>query len=360
MGFFASGIMIRSALVDWATYPVITSLDSISTPINEIQFPTITVCKDETKEQPDNWAYMEKALNLLSFNCDYDNDKNNCHYSQKLKKDFRFLSENLVTVYEKWILKNLQDKAGLQALFHDTSYQYPKYEPNFNEVRQKAKNGELSYNSIKQLAINSIGKDFTTAKNHLWNLVFNNNHEGGIVESVSCGSSKNCQRVEAMVRVILEMSENIRFMPFGFFMRNFIELGDYWSFTQIKTLMNTNDEDVFDLWSDEPASICDPLTQEESIAHEYFVNLSTIAGFGSMEKTNLYELPGKLATSEPDQGNYDQLTIQVKMPQSMYYSRCKKDSNIVFGNTTTCHVKWQMFLDGLTKSNSSFFKPNYD
>ena len=57
--------MIQSALKDWAEEPVITSLDSISYPINSIQFPTITVCKDEYKEQPDNWAYLEKLLNLL-------------------------------------------------------------------------------------------------------------------------------------------------------------------------------------------------------------------------------------------------------------------------------------------------------
>ena len=41
-------------------------MDSIAAPIEDIQFPTVTVCQDEFKE-PDNWAAIEAILNNVAF-----------------------------------------------------------------------------------------------------------------------------------------------------------------------------------------------------------------------------------------------------------------------------------------------------
>ena len=52
-GFVTAGLMVNTALTDWHDSPVITSVDSIAAPIDLIQFPTITVCHEESR-QPDN------------------------------------------------------------------------------------------------------------------------------------------------------------------------------------------------------------------------------------------------------------------------------------------------------------------
>lgn len=62
LGFVACGYMIQRALQDWANNPVLTTLDTIVAPIEDIQFPTVTVCPDETTD-PDNWALIETILN---------------------------------------------------------------------------------------------------------------------------------------------------------------------------------------------------------------------------------------------------------------------------------------------------------
>ena len=49
VGFVTSGILIKDAFLDWAQNPVVTTLDSIASPVNLIQFPTITACDDEYK-----------------------------------------------------------------------------------------------------------------------------------------------------------------------------------------------------------------------------------------------------------------------------------------------------------------------
>ena len=59
------------AFSDWQKDPVITSLDSIAAPIENIQFPTITVCNDKWNEVHDNWNFLESLLDFLDFQYSY-------------------------------------------------------------------------------------------------------------------------------------------------------------------------------------------------------------------------------------------------------------------------------------------------
>ena len=68
-GFYMSAQVIESAFTEWYNDPVITSLDSIAEPIDSIQFPTVTVCRDQANVPPDNWAFLENLLNFLAFKC---------------------------------------------------------------------------------------------------------------------------------------------------------------------------------------------------------------------------------------------------------------------------------------------------
>ena len=48
-GFVTCGYYINQSVTDWLENPVQTTLDSIAAPIEDIQFPTVTVCQDESQ-----------------------------------------------------------------------------------------------------------------------------------------------------------------------------------------------------------------------------------------------------------------------------------------------------------------------
>ena len=90
--------MINQAFTQWSEHPVITTLETISAPIDEIQFPTVTVCD---QKPADNWGPIEKMFNSLAFQCSSP-ISNNCKESTKeIRKDFEFLIASLVEAYLK-------------------------------------------------------------------------------------------------------------------------------------------------------------------------------------------------------------------------------------------------------------------
>ena len=62
--FIFAGKMISYTFNDWEEHQTITTLDSIAVPIEEVQFPTVTVCPNP-ESPPDNWSYLEKILNIF-------------------------------------------------------------------------------------------------------------------------------------------------------------------------------------------------------------------------------------------------------------------------------------------------------
>ena len=65
-GFTAAGFLIIESITDWENHQTITTLKSIATPIQEVQFPTVTVCPHEDTP-PDNWSFLEKLFNAFAF-----------------------------------------------------------------------------------------------------------------------------------------------------------------------------------------------------------------------------------------------------------------------------------------------------
>ena len=125
-GFYLSGTVIKSAITEWYNDPVITSLDSIAAPIDSIQFPTITVCRDETIEPPDNWTIPEILLNLLDFGCRIEYWQIQigmyCNVTEPLRKDYQFLLKSVVNVYTHWLFEkgNMNDS---KKLFNQNRYE---------------------------------------------------------------------------------------------------------------------------------------------------------------------------------------------------------------------------------------------
>ena len=107
-GLTICGCIIHSAILDWNENPTITSLDSIAAPINDIQFPTITVCNDKLHEIQDNWSFLETILNFF----DYD---------LNMEKDFQFLFRSIKDVDKTFEMNSTYKFGSLLRNFVDLS-----------------------------------------------------------------------------------------------------------------------------------------------------------------------------------------------------------------------------------------------
>ena len=101
-------------------------MDSIAAPIDDIQFPTVTVCQDE-KRQPDRWAFLETILNIVQFQYDCIifesftdgflwNDRclwgveDGIEKDQNVRQDFRFLIKKITDNMKGWTMFNSKTK----------------------------------------------------------------------------------------------------------------------------------------------------------------------------------------------------------------------------------------------------------
>ena len=95
-------------MLDKNENPTITSLDSIAAPINDIQFPTITVCNDKLHEIQDNWSFLESILNFLEFDLN-------------VEKDFQFLFTSIKDVDQTFEMNSTYKLGSLLRNFVELS-----------------------------------------------------------------------------------------------------------------------------------------------------------------------------------------------------------------------------------------------
>ena len=62
----SAAIWIKDIMKIWNENPTSILIDSQLTPIEEIQFPTITIC---STFEPDKWAFVRNIVNLIDFKC---------------------------------------------------------------------------------------------------------------------------------------------------------------------------------------------------------------------------------------------------------------------------------------------------
>ena len=70
IGFLISGIIIKTSFSDWERTPLQTTIDTVSRPIEQLDFPAITVCNPSELQMPrrNRWMFLEKLLNLIDVN----------------------------------------------------------------------------------------------------------------------------------------------------------------------------------------------------------------------------------------------------------------------------------------------------
>ena len=314
--------MINQAFTQWSLDPVITTLETINAPIEDIQFPTVTVCD---QKPADNWGPIEKVFNPLAFECRFDWSNplsNDCQELTKaIRKDFKFLIASIIETFIGY-LNEIDYKTLTEApMFKGqiTNYNQSGVMDIVAEILRQGKDEVLIELAIQKFATDMpivkgidyiFGKDYTTDA------------------FINC-TSKICKdNQENAVRFLITLEWTKKGIPFGSFITQFIRLNNYKSFGSCRhdLCLQYNDTN-FD---------CTKLDENENILHEYFALLSKHFGFNDSEILSLYELPGMLAdnldyrdASSVD-GKIESDFLLGDIPQAYMYSDCKEREHINF------------------------------
>ena len=312
-----AGVMINQAFMQWSDNPVITTLETISAPIDEIQFPTVTVCD---QKPADNWGSIEKVLNSLAFQC--SNQTPNCKESTKeIRKDFEFLIASFLKECMK-LLKGIKYNILKEALMFKADISYYNRSGVIDivaEVLRQGKDEELLDLAIQKFSVGYVPVPLEKEIDTLFGAKYTPD------TFLNCTSTVCRNYQENAVRFLLMLKNTRREgIPFGSFITKFIYLKNFKSFGSCRP----------DLCDATYQSInCRNIDENERKLHEYFVILSKSFGFNESELLSLYELPGMLA----DDLNYAELSVDIDgnqledadnllgdMPQAYLYSTCKE------------------------------------
>ena len=61
--------LVINAFNDWDEKPVLTKIDSITYPLVNERFPSVTVCTNQIKRNINEWRYVEVASQMIEEEC---------------------------------------------------------------------------------------------------------------------------------------------------------------------------------------------------------------------------------------------------------------------------------------------------
>ncbi len=314
--------MITNAVEDWQENPIITTLDSIAAPISDVQFPTVTVCREQFSP-PDNWAYVEKVLNAFAFECykdahDYNNEQKfpTCNDSQSLRDDFKQITRELVVYFKRMVLKNNNNAPGvIKAAVNDHTATTVKL------IQQK----EIHFSKLMSAFI----EDFVVYS-RLKQLLANLNPAYADPKSGTDGASKEFKKIvmaHIMTGALMTMTNNR--MPFGSYLVNFLNLTGTATVDSNK-IYESGQKD------------CDQYLNEHDIKfHDLLSELGHYIGFNASLNVSLFDVPSMvslLPESDIDKPNYVQMFL---------YTQCKnfKKMGAYFGYDK-CGDLWEGYFNG--------------
>ena len=148
-------------MIEWYDDPVITSLDSIATPVEFVQFPTITVCNDKFNEVHDNWAAIENLFNFVDYSCYTVADSikygRYCNVTEQLRNDFKFFFESIVDVHMKSLLSNDNLNQSLE-LFSNGKPRSEGFSKLLKIATDVVSSGNMSMNELETLPVKYFNK----------------------------------------------------------------------------------------------------------------------------------------------------------------------------------------------------------
>jgi hypothetical protein len=317
-GFSMAGFLIIESLNDWDSNQTITTLDSIATPIQEVQFPTVTVCPHE-ESPPDNWSYLEKFLNALAFTGDGA-------ITGDLRSDIEGILIKLVLKMEEMFRKFPNSNVWI-ANANQNTYAYG------NVLTQAAKlmcNGEINPNSLRKKIAEGFmkGKSFNefidTLDGDYDYIDYYYGDNPYPCDDNCCVDYK--QNPEKIFFIAIMNAGHFLFyqqsIGFGTFLANFANLtnamignGDFkWSVfdLEMKFELETFSGDK---------TVCDKLSDMDEFLNGYFQNLSTAIGFTEDHSFSLFDIPS-MFRAELELENLN--TKKMLAKEVFLYSQCQK------------------------------------
>ena len=117
------------------------ALESIATSIQDIQFPTVTVCPHENSE-PDNWAFLEKIFDSIQL------DESG---AEKVKDE---ITDKLIEKLYEMLLSKHSSSNDSQFWFEN--FDTEKFEELFSEASSSVCKKEIDSEDMKIIAVKNF------------------------------------------------------------------------------------------------------------------------------------------------------------------------------------------------------------
>ena len=327
-GFSIAGWMIFCSVIDWDANQTITTLESIATPIQKVQFPTVTVCPHE-HSSPDNWSFLEKLLNSIDLtNPNLRNDIINPLMTKLQKNLEKKYSENPANPI--WLSNN--DEIYESKVLIELSKSICQKKINYGEIRQSFVEESNFYVAISKLLGEAID-------NSGWTLYY--------CEDQCC---QNTVKLDFFIGII-----NAGYVMHSGFVGNEIALGSFLvHFANLSTnthpvgFGNLNIFNLEEKWNAERYDgCCDKFSMMDEFLQEYFKDLGEAIGFQTNNSFSLFDTPSMLTSSFNYNGDYSGDINQQQIRDAFIYSQCKAGTLESVSILHVCFEKsWNAFVKG--------------
>ena len=67
---FILGVLFSDSILAWQADPMVINLAETGLPVRNLDFPAVTVCRDEKDDVTDRWYFIEAVMNVLDMFCE--------------------------------------------------------------------------------------------------------------------------------------------------------------------------------------------------------------------------------------------------------------------------------------------------
>ena len=68
--YFILGVLFSDSILAWQADPMVINLAETGLPVRNLDFPAVTVCRDEKDDVTDRWYFIEAVMNVLDMFCE--------------------------------------------------------------------------------------------------------------------------------------------------------------------------------------------------------------------------------------------------------------------------------------------------
>ena len=270
--------IIYDSFDDWDDNPLITNVEDFEAPLNNIEFPAITVIH-EPDYQTDNWALPELILNFFEFTCSKSSE--DCQKTENLRQDFKPFLDHVYNQMSSLILQSNIDDQLLNELISLNETE------SLEKVLQAILANKISLSDLEKILKNSIGKysEARGSQSFIEQFVPETN--------TSLGCEDNCTQLVNDIKIFLLKVVALDVRPdfgFGTFLRIFASgLGNTFKLDRDTSLTNRKQ--------------CHKIGNLEMHFHELMMTIGQKMG---LKSASLYDIPSfyKIQPNDNNQETY--------------------------------------------------------